>query len=97
MHNNLPAVRWVGGVEIELLALATGARIIPRFQVGAFPLPALWVVVEVCVHRGVECTPLVESWALDFVAGQGGASPPRDPAAEMLPLVLRWYCAGAGA
>ena len=35
MHQNLPAVRWVGGVEIELLALATGARIIPRFQVGA--------------------------------------------------------------
>lgn len=33
MHNNLPAVRWVGGVEIELLAIATGARIIPRFQV----------------------------------------------------------------
>lgn len=32
MHHNLPAVRWVGGVEIELLALATGARIIPRFQ-----------------------------------------------------------------
>lgn len=33
MHNDLPAVRWVGGVEIELLAIATGARIIPRFQV----------------------------------------------------------------
>jgi len=32
MHNDLPAVRWVGGVEIELLALATGARIIPRFE-----------------------------------------------------------------
>jgi len=32
MHNNLPAVRWVGGVEIELLAIATGARIIPRFE-----------------------------------------------------------------
>ncbi|PRW20561.1 T-complex 1 subunit epsilon [Chlorella sorokiniana] len=32
MHNDLPAVRWVGGVEIELLALATGARIVPRFQ-----------------------------------------------------------------
>lgn len=29
---NLPAVRWVGGVEIELLAMATGARIVPRFQ-----------------------------------------------------------------
>jgi len=25
-------VRWVGGVEIELIALATGARIVPRFQ-----------------------------------------------------------------
>eukprot|EP00887_Chlorella_sp_A99_P000362 scaffold13.g362.t1 len=37
MHNNLPAVRWVGGVEIELLALATGARIIPRFQVRRRP------------------------------------------------------------
>jgi len=32
MHKNLPAVRWVGGQEIELLALATGARIIPRFE-----------------------------------------------------------------
>eukprot|EP00173_Palmaria_palmata_P004397 Plantae.Rhodophyta-Palmaria_palmata.ctg589.p1 GENE.Plantae.Rhodophyta-Palmaria_palmata.ctg589~~Plantae.Rhodophyta-Palmaria_palmata.ctg589.p1 ORF type:complete len:386 (-),score=90.25 Plantae.Rhodophyta-Palmaria_palmata.ctg589:173-1216(-) len=31
-RNNLPAVRWVGGVEIELIALATGARIIPRFE-----------------------------------------------------------------
>lgn len=25
-------VRWVGGPEIELLALATGARIVPRFE-----------------------------------------------------------------
>jgi T-complex protein 1 subunit epsilon len=32
MMNNLPAVRWVGGVEIELLAIATGARIVPRFE-----------------------------------------------------------------
>lgn len=32
MHNELPAVRWVGGVEIELLAIATGARIVPRFE-----------------------------------------------------------------
>jgi len=32
MKNGLPAVRWVGGVEIELLAIATGARIIPRFE-----------------------------------------------------------------
>lgn len=31
LQNNLPAVRWVGGVEIELLAIATGGRIVPRF------------------------------------------------------------------
>lgn len=28
----MPAVRWVGGGDIELLAMATGARIIPRFE-----------------------------------------------------------------
>jgi T-complex protein 1 subunit epsilon len=32
MHHGLPAVRWVGGVEIELIAMATGARIVPRFE-----------------------------------------------------------------
>lgn len=32
LQNQLPAVRWVGGVEIELLAIATGARIVPRFE-----------------------------------------------------------------
>lgn len=26
------AYRWVGGVEIELLAMATGGRIVPRFS-----------------------------------------------------------------
>lgn len=31
-HHNLPAVRWVGGPEIELLAIATNARIVPRFS-----------------------------------------------------------------
>lgn len=30
--HNLPAIRWVGGNELELIALATGARIVPRFQ-----------------------------------------------------------------
>jgi len=29
--NDLPAIRWVGGVEIELIAMATGGRIVPRF------------------------------------------------------------------
>jgi len=31
-QRGLPAVRWVGGVELELLAIATGARICPRFE-----------------------------------------------------------------
>jgi len=32
LQNNLPAVRWVGGVEIELIAIATDSRIVPRFK-----------------------------------------------------------------
>jgi len=32
LQNKLPAVRWVGGVEIELIAIATGGRIVPRFE-----------------------------------------------------------------
>ena len=33
MQADLPAIRWVGGVELELLAIAmTGGRIVPRFQ-----------------------------------------------------------------
>lgn len=30
--NDLPAIRWVGGQEIELVSLATGGRIVPRFE-----------------------------------------------------------------
>lgn len=32
MQNQLPAVRWVGGPEIELIAIATNGRIVPRFK-----------------------------------------------------------------
>jgi len=32
LSEGLPSVRWVGGVEIELIAIATGARIVPRFS-----------------------------------------------------------------
>ncbi|KAH6569755.1 hypothetical protein BASA62_004677 [Batrachochytrium salamandrivorans] len=31
MQNKLPAVRWVGGPELELIAIATNGRIVPRF------------------------------------------------------------------
>ena len=32
MQSGLPAVRWVGGVELELIAIACNARIVPRFS-----------------------------------------------------------------
>jgi hypothetical protein len=32
LTHGIPAVRWVGGVELELIAIATGGRIVPRFQ-----------------------------------------------------------------
>jgi len=32
LQNGLPAVRWVSGTDIELIAMATGGRIIPRFS-----------------------------------------------------------------
>ena len=32
MQSGLPAIRWVGGVELELIAIATGGRIVPRFS-----------------------------------------------------------------
>ncbi|AFP65453.1 t-complex protein1, epsilon-SU (nucleomorph) [Chroomonas mesostigmatica CCMP1168] len=32
LRNKLAAVRWVSGTEIELLAVSTGAQIIPRFN-----------------------------------------------------------------
>ena len=32
LQHKLPAVRWVGGPEIELIAIATNGRIVPRFE-----------------------------------------------------------------
>lgn len=32
LNNELPAVRWVGGAEIETIAIATKGRIVPRFE-----------------------------------------------------------------
>jgi T-complex protein 1 subunit epsilon len=47
-QHNLPAVRWVGGVELELIAIATGGRIVPRFQeLSADKLGTAGVVKEV--------------------------------------------------
>jgi T-complex protein 1 subunit epsilon len=32
LANGLQAIRWVGGLELELLAIATNGRIVPRFE-----------------------------------------------------------------
>jgi len=32
LQKGLPAIRWVGGPEIELIAIATNGRIVPRFE-----------------------------------------------------------------
>ncbi|EAR99432.2 TCP-1 (CTT or eukaryotic type II) chaperonin family, epsilon subunit (macronuclear) [Tetrahymena thermophila SB210] len=32
LQADLPAVRWVSGTDIELIAVATGGRIVPRFE-----------------------------------------------------------------
>merc|ERR1711902_122637 len=49
LQNELPAVRWVGGPEIELIAIATGGRIVPRFQeLSADKLGSAGTVRELC-------------------------------------------------
>merc|ERR1711953_628805 len=49
LQRELPAVRWVGGPEIELIAIATGGRIVPRFQeLSADKLGNAGIVRELC-------------------------------------------------
>lgn len=44
----MPAVRWVGGVELELIAIATGGRIVPRFsELSAAKLGSAGIVREI--------------------------------------------------
>ena len=50
MHCNLPSVRWVGGAEIEQIALATGGRIINNFSaIKAEKLGSARVIKEISV------------------------------------------------
>ena len=48
MQHQLPAVRWVGGPEIELIAIATNGRIVPRFaELSAGKLGTAGIVREI--------------------------------------------------
>lgn len=49
LQRELPAVRWVGGPEIELIAIATGGRIVPRFEeLNQLKLGKAGLVREIC-------------------------------------------------
>lgn len=49
LQNDLPAVRWVGGPDIELVAIATGGRIIPRFsEITSEKLGSCGTMREIC-------------------------------------------------
>eukprot|EP00937_MAST-01D_sp_MAST-1D-sp2_P005908 g5908.t1 len=64
LQNQLPAVRWVGGVEIELIAIATGGRIVPRFsELSADKLGKAGIVREVAFGNTKERMLVIEECA----------------------------------
>lgn len=64
MQNALPAVRWVGGPEIELIAIATQGRIVPRFEdLTAAKLGTAGVVREVSFGTTKEKMLVIEECA----------------------------------
>lgn len=64
MQNKLPAVRWVGGPEIELIAIATQGRIVPRFEdLTAAKLGTAGVVREVSFGTTKEKMLVIEECA----------------------------------
>merc|ERR1711957_47739 len=64
MQEKLPAVRWVGGVELELIAIATGGRIVPRFEeLTADKLGKAGIVREVTFGTTKETMLIIEDCA----------------------------------
>jgi len=64
LANDLPAVRWVGGVEIELIAIATGGRIVPRFeQITPQKLGRAGLVKEISIGTTKDRMILIENCA----------------------------------
>merc|ERR1719326_1998090 len=60
-QQKLPAVRWVGGVELELIAIATGGRIVPRFEeLSADKLGKAGIVREVAFGNTKERMLIIE-------------------------------------
>lgn len=64
LMNKLSAVRWVGGVEIEHIAIATGGRIVPRFsELSADKLGKAGMVREVSFGNTKERMLVIEDCA----------------------------------
>lgn len=64
LQHDLPAVRWVGGVELELIAIATGGRIVPRFsELDASKLGRAGTVREVAFGTTKERMLVIENCA----------------------------------
>jgi len=64
LQNGLPAVRWVGGSELELIAIATGSRIVPRFEeLTADKLGKAGVVKEVSFGTSKDSILVIEECA----------------------------------
>lgn len=64
LQAGLPAVRWVGGVELEHIAIATGARIVPRFsELTQEKLGSAGVVREVAFGTTKERVLIIEDCA----------------------------------
>jgi T-complex protein 1 subunit epsilon len=64
LQNGLSAVRWVGGVEIEHIAIATGGRIVPRFsELSADKLGRAGVVREISFGNTRERMLVIEDCA----------------------------------
>lgn len=63
-QRGLPAIRWVGGVELELIAIATGARIVPRFEeLSADKLGRAGTVRELSLGTGQDTVMIIEKCA----------------------------------
>lgn len=67
MHRNLPAVRWVGGVELELIAIATGLFL---FSLFSFPDMVAKFMIDKYFVANMLCNLISNLIMLIFIGGR---------------------------
>uniref|UniRef100_A0A3Q3J4K9 T-complex protein 1 subunit epsilon n=1 Tax=Monopterus albus TaxID=43700 RepID=A0A3Q3J4K9_MONAL len=83
LQNELPAVRWVGGPEIELIAIATGGRIVPRFcELTPEKLGTAGVVKEISFGTTKDRMLVIQDVCFSVLAYGGQAQPCCCPSLE---------------